>query len=97
MAEISTYTEPGIDEAQNPTIYGYHHGPIPNPNPGWVPLPVSHARRMQDVVRSVRAARAARRAAGQPVGPLPRIGRVPPVTETMNCMYGVSASASFLT
>lgn len=28
---------PAIDNAANPSAFGYHHGPIPNHNAGWVP------------------------------------------------------------
>ncbi|GKT45982.1 uncharacterized protein ColSpa_06163 [Colletotrichum spaethianum] len=33
----SPYANPGISNAANPSRFGYHHGPIPNPNDGWVP------------------------------------------------------------
>lgn len=27
----------GVLEAMNPSFFGYHYGPIPNPNEGWLP------------------------------------------------------------
>ncbi|KAL1956855.1 hypothetical protein VTO42DRAFT_6703 [Malbranchea cinnamomea] len=30
-------TSAGGDNATNPSNFGYHHGPIPNNNPGWLP------------------------------------------------------------
>lgn len=31
------YNNSSVLAASNPTKYGYHYGPIPNPNPNWVP------------------------------------------------------------
>ncbi|KAK2050609.1 hypothetical protein LZ31DRAFT_75 [Colletotrichum somersetense] len=36
----ANYANPGISNASNPSNFGYHHGPIPNPNHGWVPSDV---------------------------------------------------------
>ncbi|KAJ9349146.1 hypothetical protein DTO027B9_7780 [Paecilomyces variotii] len=39
--------------AGNPTNYGYHHGPVPNPNPTWIPD--SHAAAKQENKKSMPA------------------------------------------
>ncbi|GFF59426.1 hypothetical protein IFM51744_09917 [Aspergillus udagawae] len=31
------FVNPQVLGAQNPSRFGYHHGPIPNPNEGWDP------------------------------------------------------------
>ncbi|PSR80088.1 hypothetical protein BD289DRAFT_76778 [Coniella lustricola] len=35
--QAADFTTAVTTGSTNPSVFGYHHGPIPNPNPGWVP------------------------------------------------------------
>ncbi|KAH8684404.1 hypothetical protein BGZ60DRAFT_165252 [Tricladium varicosporioides] len=34
----AAFNNPAVTNSANPSTFGWHHGPIPNNNPGWIPV-----------------------------------------------------------